>query len=290
MMPTHTSNITNKTTTAFAGVLLLFAGCSGQKTDPQAQALLDGASQAYENADYSRATLLLDSLQKQFPAEISLQKESMALRPKVIEKATLLQISTNDSLMAFDKVEADKLKPRLKWVKTPRMLEGYWVAAKGHNPSFMSTTAIQGRVSEIGEFYIVSSAKPALNHTRIYLSDGTSSAATPDVPYDGESNYRIDGGEIITFSPAQSDTIGQFALAHAGHPLTLSFEGKSTRTIKLPAIQVDALADTYAYARAVRRARELAVERQRLEATLQVARDQIARTSGDTAPETKGDE
>lgn len=266
--------------------LSLMSACSGSdKTDPEARALFDGATTAYENADYSRAELLLDSLQKAYPAEIKLQREGMALRPKVIEKATLLKISTNDSLMALDKVEAERLKPKLKWVKTPRMIEGYWVASEGYNPSFMSTTAIQGRVSEIGEFYIVSSAKPSLGHTAISLSDGRSKVSTPEVPYDGESNYRIDGGEIITFSPAQSDTIGGFALANSGKPLALTFHGKSSRPVKLTATQTTALADAYAYARAVSRARQLSVDRQRLEATLQVARDQIARTVPDDETE-----
>lgn len=235
-----------------ACALSLLTSCSGSdKADPESQALLDGATTAYETADYTRAESLLDSLQKNYPSEIALQKEGMALRPKVIEKATLLKISTNDSLMALDKVDADRLKPKLKWVKTPRMLEGYWVASEGYNPSFMSTTAIQGRVSEIGEFYIVSSAKPSIGHTSISLSDGSASVSTPEVPYDGESNYRIDGGEIITFSPAQSDTIGQFALANTGKPLTLTFRGKSSRQVKLPAVQTSALADAYAYARAI---------------------------------------
>ena len=261
----------------------MLPACSGKpQVDPQAQSLYDQADGAYAAADYSRAILLLDSLQKGYPAEIALQKEGMALRPKVLEKATLLQISTNDSLMALDKIEADRLKPSLKWVKTPRMLEGYWVAAKGYDPSFMSKTAIQGRVSEIGEFYIVSSANPAVGHTSISLSDGAVTVSTPAVPYDGESNYRIDGGEIITFSPAQSDTIGNLAFNSAGKPLTLLFNGKSSRKVKLSKDQAAALADTYAYARAVSRARKLAVERQRLEATLQVARDQIARTTPET--------
>lgn len=265
----------------------LLPSCSGgSKVAPEAQTLFDQAGDAYAAGDYTKAVAMLDSLRKTYPAELSLQREGMALRPKVIEKATLLQISTNDSLMALDKVDADRLKPLLKWIKTPRMLEGYWVAAKGHNPSFMSTTAIQGRVSEIGEFYIVSSANPSLGHTAITLSDGSTSVSTPDVPYDGESNYRTGGGEIITFSPAQSDTIGQFALANASRPLTLVFKGKSTRKLPLNKEQVAALADTYAYARAVSRARQLAVERQRLEATLQVARDQIARTSSDTETDT----
>lgn len=262
-----------------AGGVLLSSCSGGAKENPQARSLYEEADRAYVEADYARALSLLDSLTKGFPGEISLQKEGMSLRPKVIEKATLLQVSTNDSLLALDKIEAERLRPSLKWVKTPRMLEGYWVAAKGYDPAFMSKTAIQGRVSEIGEFYIVSSAKPAVGHTSISLSDGTVTVSTPVVPYDGESNYRIDGGEIITFSPAQSDTIGNLAFASAGKPLTLVFNGKSPRKVNLSKDQAAALADTYAYARAVSRARRLAVERQRLEATLQVARGQIARTT-----------
>lgn len=259
---------------------ILISSCQGEKVNAEAQALLDNASQAYEQADYTHAVTMLDSLQKSFPAETGLQREGMALRPKVIEKATLKQISTNDSLMALDKVSADNLKPKLKWIKTPRMLEGYWVAAQGYDPGFMNGTGIQGRVSEIGEFYIVSSVNPSsLHHTAISLSDGAASVSTPDVPYDGESNYRTGGGEIITFSPAQSDTIGKFACAHPGKPLTLTFRGKSSKSISLSQKQVEAISDAYAYATAISRARQLAVERQRLEATLQVARNQIAKTA-----------
>lgn len=271
--------------TLWSGGALLSSCSGGAKENPQARALYEEAAQAYGEADYSRALSVLDSLTKGFPGEIALQKEGMSLRPKVNESATLLQISTNDSLLALDKIEADRLKPSLKWVKTPRMLEGYWVAAKGHDPSFMSKTAIEGRVSEIGEFYIVSSAKPAVGHTSISLSDGVVTATTPEVPYDGESNYRIDGGEIVTFSPAQSDTIGNLALSAREKPLTLSFNGKSSRKVRLSKEQAAALADTYAYARAVSRARRLAVDRQRLEATLQLARDQIARTTAEPSAE-----
>ena len=88
-----------------ATAALLLASCSGSKNaDPQAQALLDGANQAFTAADYTLATSLLDSLQKTFPGEIALQKEAMALRPKVIEKATLLQISTNDRMGVMNDV------------------------------------------------------------------------------------------------------------------------------------------------------------------------------------------
>lgn len=258
---------------------LLMVACGNKNEDSPASELYSQADAAFQQKDYTLSLTLLDSLQRAYPAEVTVQREGMALRPRVIEQQTLVQISTNDSLMALYKVDAERLKPMLKWVKTPRMIEGYWVAAQGYNPDFMNSTAIQGRVSEIGEFYIVSSMKPAAAHTSISLSSGSQSASTPAVAYDGESNYRIDGGEIIIFSPAQSDTIGAFAAAHRGQPLTLTFRGKSSKSQKLTAAQTAALADLYTYSRAIVGARELYAQRQRLEATLQVARSQMARTS-----------
>lgn len=266
-------------------IAILLCACGSSKEESPAQDVYDQANEAFEKGDFSRSLQMLDSLQKTYPSEVELQRKGMALRPRVMEQLTLRQITTNDSLMAFDRAEAERLKPLLKWIKTPRMIEGYWVAAQGYNPDFMNGTAIQGRVSEIGEFYIVSSMKPAGNHTAIALAASGEEAATPSVPYDGESNYRIDGGEIITFSPAQSDTIGAFAATHRNQALTLSFRGKSAKSQKLTSAQVNALADLYSYSKAILQARQIDADRQRLEATLQVTRSQIARTTPETSEE-----
>lgn len=268
--------------TVYSLLALTLLSCGNSKEESPARDLYNQANEAFEKGDYSRSILMLDSLQKAYPAEVAVGREALALRPRVIEQQTLKQITTNDSLTAYDKATLQQLQSSLKWVKTPRMIEGYWVAAQGYNPDFMNTTTIQGRVSEIGEFYIVSSMKPGGNHTAISLSSGAASASTPSVAYDGESNYRIDGGEIITFSPAQSDTIGAFAQAHSGQALTLTFSGRSPKTVKLTPAQVDALGRLYSYSQAVIRSRELHAERQRLEATLRVARSQMARTTPDT--------
>lgn len=257
----------------------MLSACGATKEESPAGDLYNQAEAAFNAGDYSLSLSMLDSLQKAYPSEVEIQRQGMALRPQVIEKQTLKQISTNDSLLAVDQLETERLKPQLKWVKAPRMVEGYWVANRGYNPDFMNTTAIQARVSEIGEFYIVSSMKPAGNHTSIALSSGAEKASTVEVPYDGESNYRIDGGEIITFSPAQSDTIGAFAASHRDQQLTLTFAGKQTRNVKLTADQVNSIADLYNYSQAIIGSRELASDRQRLENILQIARSQMARTS-----------
>ncbi len=268
-----------------AGILL--TACSGQKEDPQARALLTEATQAFEAKDYNRATSLLDSLQKTYISEMGIQREGMLLRPQVIEQLALIQIASIDSTNIADNAAMENLKPRLKWVKTPGMIEGYWIDAKSYNPSFMNTTGIEARVSEIGQFYIVSSANPSLKHTAIAITGPAASASTPAVPYDGESNYRIDGGEVITFSPEQSDTIGDATIknlaSNPSAPLTLQFTGGKNKAIKLSATQAQGIANAYNYSRALIRARDNEVQHKRLEKTIEIARRQAAAAASRTA-------
>lgn len=269
-----------KKSIAYTLAALFLASCSGKKEDPQARALLTEATQAFEAKDYNRATLLLDSLQKAYISEMGIQREGMMLRPKVIEQLSLLQIASIDSTNIADNAAMENIKPLLKWVKTPGMIEGYWTDAKSYNPSFMNTTGIEARVSEIGQFYIVSSANPSLKHTAISVSGPTASATTPAVPYDGESNYRIDGGEVITFSPEQSDTIGAAVVsnltANSSAPLTLQLVGGKNKSIKLSAAQAQGIANAYNYSAALIRARDNEVQHKRLEKTIEIARRQAA--------------
>jgi hypothetical protein len=260
--------------------------CGGKQENPEARELLDNANAAFEQQDYALATTLLDSLQKTFPSELGIQRESMALRPKVIEQTTVLQLQQLDSLDAADTSTLTALKPALKWVKTPGMIEGYWIDAKAYNPNFMNTTGIEARVNEIGQFYIVSSVNPAgnLKHTSVTLKTGSESVTTQTVPYDGESNYRLGGGEVITFSPEQSDTIGFTAMqavnANPSATGTLIFNGaKNTKSIRLNAAQTAAIANAYRYSSAVIRARDNQVQRQKLNRTIEIARQQAAKTS-----------
>lgn len=267
-------------------LIALMCACGGKQENPQARELLDNANAAFEQQDYALATTLLDSLQKTFPSELGIQRESMALRPKVIEQTAVVQLQQLDSLDAADTSTLTSLKPALKWIKTPGMIEGYWIDAKAYNPNFMNTTGIEARVNEIGQFYIVSSVNPAgsLKHTSITLKTASGSATTPTVPYDGESNYRIGGGEVITFSPEQSDTIGAAALhAVSTNPSvsgTLIFNGaKTNKSIRLTAAQTAAIANAYRYSSAVIRARDNQVQRQKLNRTIEIASQQAAKAS-----------
>lgn len=267
-------------------VAVAVTGCSGKSENPEARMLFTQAEEAYNIGDYSMAIQMLDSLQKNYASETKLQRESMSLRPRIIEAEALRSITSVDSIYNLDIATLEAIKPQLKWIKTPGMIEGYWIAPENYRSDFMNTTGVEARVSEIGEFYIVSSVNPAggLHHNALTLNVAGKTAKTPVVPYDGESNYRIEGGEVITFSPEQSDSIGALALsavrANNTQGAMLTFSGdKGKKTIKLSPSQVEAIAKAYDYSRATERARNSQVERERLTRTIEIARRQQAQTA-----------
>lgn len=257
-----------------------FTSCSSKSENADARGLLTKATEAIEANDAETALALLDSLQKTYPSEIAIQREAIVLRPKAIEIQATAKLVMLDSLKQADLNMHNSAKATLKWIKTPGMIEGFWTPAATYNASFFNSTGIQPRVDEIGQFYIVSSANPALKHTSVALVTPKGEAATQAVAYDGESNYRIDGGEVITFSPAQSDTIGHMAslIRQSGDygNVKIQFRGGRLKNLALSRQQIDGLANAWEYSHAIIRARDNEVERERLTRIIEIARRQAA--------------
>lgn len=269
-----------------AGLAIAGSGCSSKSENPDARNLLAKAENDFNSGNYASSIALLDSLQKTFPAETALQREAMAMRPKVIEAEATKALAAVDSTYNADIETLKSLKTQLKWIKTPGMIEGYWIAPEVYRSDFMNTTGIEARVSEIGEFYIVSSVNPAgnLKHQSIGLKTSAGNARTQNVAYDGESNNRIGGAEVITFSPAQSDTIGMVARnaveANQAAGASVIFYGvKGEKSVKISPAVLKGIGKAYAYSAATIRARDLQVERERLNRTIEIARRQQQSTA-----------
>lgn len=269
-----------------AGLAIAGSGCSSKSENPDARNLLAKAENDFNSGNYASSIAFLDSLQKTFPAETALQREAMAMRPKVIEAEATKALAAVDSTYNADIETLKSLKTQLKWIKTPGMIEGYWIAPEVYRSDFMNTTGIEARVSEIGEFYIVSSVNPAgnLKHQSIGLKTSAGNARTQNVAYDGESNYRIGGAEVITFSPAQSDTIGMVARnaveANQAAGASVIFYGvKGEKSVKISPAVLKGIGKAYAYSAATIRARDLQVERERLNRTIEIARRQQQSTA-----------
>ncbi len=266
---------------AAAGIAAASCGSRSADADAAPVSLLEQA-EACVNTDPATSIALLDSLSKTYRTETALVKQAMALRPRAIEQLTLREIAVADSLLEANKHEIETLRGSLRWVKEPRMVDGYYIASTAYDPDFMNTTGIEARVTDIGRFYVVSSANPGNGHTSVTITDGSASATTGEVPYDGESNYRIGGGEVVTYSPEKSDTLGAFA-AQASGPLTLRFNGRGKSSRKLSARDVEAIAVAYRYSKAVESARNADIEQQRLRKQLEIARSQQQRLADKAA-------
>lgn len=268
--------------TAIALIFNIFPSCADNNGE-KAKELLNSAETCISSGNYSQAITLLDSLQHAYPKEIEIQRNAMHLRPKAIEGQTLIETERNDSLIAMLEAEHNSLKNDFSLVNNPELLEGYYVITEFNKPIFDHTT-IQPRLSAQGEFYIVSSLNGnPIKHTAITLSKGNENATTPHVDYDGERNYRSGKTEMITFMPAECDSIGQFASRFDNSKLTLKFIGKRTYDTTLSAKETNAIATTYKMSQILSRLKKARLKKELLEQQLLLARDHIARTYQDTA-------
>lgn len=268
---------------AIVAATAILSSCGEKESTKNAKTLLTEAKSAITAKNYDRAITLIDSVSKAYPEEIDIRKEAMRLRPDATEGFTIAKLSHADSLTATLQSRYDSIARLMVKVDNPELVEGYWVASQGRNPNPMSTNVIEGRVTSNGEFYMVSSLNPSsLHHHSFSLTDkGGEIASTDVVPYDGEMNYRINGGEVVTYMSDDCKEIGPFAAAHRAEPLTVTFHGEGDKRIRLSAAQTSGLATTWEFAKTLVEFRHWSIERERLNRQLAIARDQKARLATD---------
>ncbi len=256
----------------------IFSSCGKSDSTAGAESLLEQAQVALDAKDTSRATLLLDSIEMAYNSETEVRKAVLQMRPKIIECETLKEITTADSLMAYYADLHSRMLDKMKLINDPQLVEPYYVAKSAYKEDFVNTTGIQARVDEIGQFYVISSVKGLnLKHSSVTVTIEGQSATTATIPDYDEANYRIEGSELVTYMTAQCDTLGKFASAHRSQMGKLTFNGNKKHTIQLSPAQIAAIADAWDYSQSIVRSRDLAVQREKLDRKLQIARDQIAR-------------
>lgn len=268
-----------KILTATAISFVLFASCGQSDTgEVEARKLLTEAQTALENGDAKLSLSLLDSLDSRFAKYVSVRRDGINLRARAQERYFQRELEIADSLAAVLAVRVDSIKnTRLRWVNEP--MEGYYIAEGSELPP----TGVEGRLTPEGEFFMVSSLQGhSISHTAVSLSDGTGkSARSADVAYDGEANRRSGANERIYFAGEGIDTVGHFAFENRRGPLTLSFEGNTVYSRPLTAGELENLATVYEYAWSLRQMKVAALRHESLERKLDIARQQVARTTPD---------
>jgi len=260
---------------------LMATACSGDSK--AAEALREQAAAAIAQNDPAGAIVLLDSLDRAYPAETDIRRSAMPLRPKAIELQTLRDLEVNDSLTAQNTIVMEQMKEYVKFRQGAGGVDGYYVASVAENLTPSAAEGLYARMSPEGAFYIISTARKGTRSTSVTVSaSGCGAASTPSVSCDGERNDRSLAMETITFLPAESDTVGNFVMANGDKELTLTFHGEGAdRSIALSRVQSFALAQLYAASQVYSRARLLALQKNKLEQQLMLARSQQARLMPD---------
>ena len=275
-------NAVNKLTLcALVAATLAACGSSGSKDTESAAKLVADAENAIENHKYAEAIELLDTLQVRYPKEVEIQRKAMNVRPLAIEGLTISEMEQTDSLLAVASWQVDSLALLFKTIADEKLVEPYRVI-KSATGDLFSTTGIESRLTQAGEFYMISSLNGnPVKHTSVSLSSQAERATTDNIPYDDAINYRSGNSEMITFTSTRCDTLGRFAIAHDNVKLTLTFHGKRDYSMTLSPKAVHSIADTYRMADAISRKNTLMKRQELLRAKLQLARDQRARTLPD---------
>lgn len=267
------------------GLALIAAGCSSGKTEEKSEGmkLFDEAKTAVEAGDADRCIELLDSLDRHHSADTEAARNSIMLRPKAIELQSLRQIAINDSVIKAEQARVDSILPLMKKISL-RAVDGYWVDKASYNPDFMNSTGISGRVSEIGEFYIVSCVNGGSpNYSSVTIENGNDKVTSETVAAGNARNYSHGGARIISFTPAESDSLGRFVVDNrSAKSLTVRFNGKGNRTVKLTQKEINGIATAYLFAKAVNLQRTATINAERLQKRLELARQQQISTTQST--------
>lgn len=266
-------------TAIIAAATSILVACNSES--PQARAareLYEQAQASLAAGDARIALEALDSLQAAYPTVTDWQRKGMKLRPQAMKQAAEQRITIiNDSVALLEEQLQDQ-QASLRKIDDPRLVEPYYVDKATYKADFLNTTGVQPRISDIGQFYLISSINPGNNrHTGITFTaaDGRQATAGP-VPYDADLNYRINGSEVVTYSPEQSNPIGLLA-AQAPGAGKITFTGGTPRTIQLTAAQVQGIATCYEASVMQTTLLRLTVDRDRQQHIIAIAQSQSSR-------------
>lgn len=265
------------------------ASCSGgsSRETAEAQGMIDAAKQLIENKQYDSSIVILDSLCKKYPKEIDIVKVAMNLKASTLEKSFTQQLAQADSVIAQNAPAVKKIAGKFRVVKTPEMVEGYRVIKSISGAPLLNRTAIEPRIDDGGNLYIVSLLNgKAIQHTSLKVTvSGIGSESTAVVPYDKARNYRFsDNGisnEMVTFHFDECENFCRFIADNADKNITLTFVGKSTYSMPLSVELKHAIADSFRYSSAIRAGLNAEKAKLLLKKKLEIAQKQVARTKID---------
>jgi len=273
------SNAVNKTVLALLAAASI-ASCSTENPQKkEAEQLLAQINNEYAAGNYTQALALMDTLDTRYHDQLEARREVTAIRPKAIEKATIERIAEADNLIAAATAEIDSLSPMMRHISGDD-LDGYYVVAEAYDPTFINRNGIEPRVNDADfRYYVVAQSKSKkIGLNQVALNSTSEQVQTPVIPETSERVISLEGSEMASFLPEESDTLGRWAAGHIVSGATL-MGSKSHVAVKLSQKQAGAFATAWRFANAKQRLRSALILREKLDRQLQTARDHIANTA-----------
>lgn len=113
-IPKNVMLMTRKTAIMIAATALMAVACSENKSEKQAEALLEKAEVEYKTGQYDKALRTIDSLRKAFPEAIKARKEGLKLYQNVALTQAQSDLARTDSLLQATKKEYERVKTEVE--------------------------------------------------------------------------------------------------------------------------------------------------------------------------------
>lgn len=225
---------------ALAIVVTTVAACAGEnKHQP-----VEPAMELYVKADSLckvgkpiEAIALLDSLDRNYKADVQVLRQGMILRTEAVAKRNAIMTQTTDSLIASLGETLNKVKGSFRIIRDPNLVENYRVHREEGE---LTGTAVQARIDENDDIYLATSLAGGNGYTRVQVTAGGETMTT-----DNAENYRVDNMEMVTFHGAKCDSLCDIITRHVAEPVKFSFVGKNTVSVNLSPATKRHIADTW---------------------------------------------
>ncbi|MDE6285910.1 MAG: hypothetical protein K2L99_02825 [Muribaculaceae bacterium] len=263
---------------AIAALILSAASCTSEadRREHAAEELRSQAAALVEQRDFEQAIALLDSLDSAYRDRTAVRRAGLAVRAAAIEGLSISRIEPAEKRLALAQLAVDSLGALFTRIDAPRGLDGYSVARELAKQEVTAATGVQPRIDDDGYLSIAAVVKGrgiGLNSISVTTQNGT----VQSEPQSPDRLIVSEGAELASFRQEEVTHVLEALQAAGDGPAKLHLNGTGgTTEVKLtPALRA-ALVRSLQYAMARQELRAAALERERLERTLQTARDHKA--------------
>lgn len=271
-------NAASKTLLAAVALAMAATACTSEKERRAAAAeqLRVQAEALVASGQSEQALALLDSLDNAYGEQTAVRRNALATRAAAIEAATMERIGPAQEALVRAQLTVDSLQALFVHIEGTRGLEGHRVAKELAKNNVTASTGIEPRIDGDGHMSIAAVVKGkriGLNSLSVTTAAGTVQTA----PVSGERCIVSEGTELTSLRQEEVAEAMEAIAAAGDGPVKLHLDGsRGSVEVKLtPALRA-ALVRSWQYAQALQQLRSASIERERLERTLQTARDHRA--------------